>query len=146
MIERMVAESVRQQIEKSTARDETTERVIEIFDATQPTDSLTGTPPLQSRVTERSQSKESSDSRTETESSVTGTEAQAQTQDTAVAREVVTSESEEDREAIETESREERKGNTTLTMLQVGADIMIAIFMLWLLLTVGKAIKPTTKT
>lgn len=47
-------------------RDESTERVTEIFDTAQPPDSITGTPPLLSRIWEKHEIRSRSDSRVKT--------------------------------------------------------------------------------
>ena len=140
MIERMVEERFRQLLESSTTRDKATERVTEIFDTSQPIDSATGTPPLQSRITERSESRERNDTRTQNEATSTAwTEAEIGTK-TDLSATAATSENDEIREKNVTEIREERKASGTLAILEIAAGAIISLFMLWLLLTVVKAI------
>lgn len=146
MIERMVEERFRQLLESTTTKDEATERITEIFDTSQPIDSVTGTPPLQSRVTERSESREKNDTRTQNEATSTArTEADIGTK-TDLATTAATSENEEIRKKGEAKSREERKASGTLVILEIAAGAIISLFLLWLLLTVGKAIKSFSKT
>lgn len=146
MIERMVKERFRQLLESTTTKDEAAERITEIFDTSQPIDSVTGTPPLQSRVTERSESREKNDTRTQNEATSTArTEADIGTK-TDLATTAATSENEEIRKKGEARSREERKASGTLVILEIAAGAIISLFLLWLLLTVGKAIKSFSKT
>ena len=146
MIERMVEERFRQLLESTTTKDEATERITETFDTSQPIDSVTGTPPLQSRVTERSESREKSDTRTQNEATSTArTEADIGTK-ADIAATAATSENEESREKGEAKSREERKSSGTLVILEIAAGAIISLFLLWLLMTVGKAIKSFSKT
>lgn len=146
MIMRIVEDSFRQLLESTTTKEEATERITETFDTSQPIDSITGTPPLQRRVTERSESREKSDTRTHNEGTTTArTEADIGTK-TDIAQTSATMENEESREKNEAESREERKESGTLVILEIAAGVIISLFMLWLLLTVGKAIKSFSKT
>ena len=145
MIERMVEAQFRQLLESTTTKDEATERITETFDTSQPIDSVTGTPPLQSRVTERSKSREKNDTRTQNEATSTArTEADTGTK-TDLAATAATSENEESREKGQAKSREERKSSGTLVILEIAAGAIISLFMFWLLLTVGKAIKSFSK-
>ncbi len=66
--ERIMEEYFRQLRQNTTTTDEVTERITEIFDTTQPTDSLSGTPPLLSRTTERTEMRQKSENREKTES------------------------------------------------------------------------------
>ena len=67
IVERIVEEYFRRQRKNTTMTDEVTERITEIFDTSQPPDSATGTPPLLSRITEKSAAKSRSESREQTE-------------------------------------------------------------------------------
>lgn len=146
MIMRIVEDRFRQLLESTTTKDEATERITETFDTSQPIDSFTGTPPLLSRVIERSESREKNDTRTQNEATTTArTEADIGTK-TDLGQTSATLENEESREQNEAESREERKESGTLVILEIAAGIIIALFLLWLLLTVGKAIKSFSKT
>lgn len=111
-LERMVREQICRLWETTTTTDETTERVTEIFDTTQPTDSATGTPPLLSRTTEKREARKMSESREQRESTAAGTEAQTQF---AAANHTKVSASEtsaESRRENETKGKEEkRSGN-----------------------------------
>ncbi len=51
--ERLLNEWLAAWLQREETRDEATERVTEIFDTTQPPDSVTGTPPLSARIRER---------------------------------------------------------------------------------------------
>lgn len=141
MIERMVEERLRQWLESSTTKNEATVRIKETFDTSQPIDSVTGTPPLQRRVTERSESQEKNDARIQR---LATTSARIETDictETDLTTNVAVSDREDNSFDNAVINSEEQKGNKTLVFLQVAADCMIAIFMLWLLLTVGRAIK-----
>ena len=52
--ERLLNEWLAAWLQREETRDEATERVTEIFDTTQPPDSVTGTPPLSARIRELS--------------------------------------------------------------------------------------------
>lgn len=145
MIERMVEERFRQLLESTTTKDEARERITEIYDTTQPIDSATGTPPLKSRVTERSESREKNDTRQQSEASSTArTEADIGTA-SDLSKTAATSEREEQEEKAEAANREERKESGTLVVLEIAAGGVIALFLLWLLITVGRAIKSFSK-
>lgn len=107
MIEHMLEKRLHQQLENTVTKDEVTERITETFDTTQPIDSATGTPPLQSRVTERSESREKEGSRTRNEvttsASTTGVIGTA----TDLSDVVETSETEANYEKKDTECRDE---------------------------------------
>ena len=66
--ERIMEEYFRQLRQSTITTDEVTERITEIFDATQRADSTTGTPPLLIRTTERTEKRQKSESREKTES------------------------------------------------------------------------------
>ena len=125
----------------TTTTDEATERITEIFDTTQPTDSTTGEPPLLSRITEKSAAKIRSESREQTEATATESEAQTQTGAATLTRDADTSTACESREASEAKSREERSEPWWLAGLKIIGFLAAGGFMLWLLCTVGKAIK-----
>lgn len=66
--ERIMEEYFRRLRQNTTTTDEVTERITEIFDTTQRADSATGTPPLLSRTTERTEMRKKSENREKTES------------------------------------------------------------------------------
>lgn len=125
----------------TTTTDEATERITEIFDTTQPADSTTGTPPLLSRITERSAAKSRSESREQTEVTAAESEAQTQTGEATLTHDADTSTATESHEATEANSREQRSDPWWLTGLKIVGFLVAGGFMLWLLCTVGKAIK-----
>lgn len=141
MIDRMVEERFHQLLESTTTKDEETERITEIFDTSQPIDSVTGTPPLQRRVTERSESQEKNDARIQRLATASARIETDICTETDLTTNVAVSDREDNSFDNAVINSEEQKGNKTLVFLQVAADCMIAIFMLWLLLTVGRAIK-----
>lgn len=67
LVSRLFEERMNALRETTATTDEATERVTEIFDTTQPTDSVTGTPPLLSRTTERRNATSSEQTREQTE-------------------------------------------------------------------------------
>ena len=146
MIEQMVNERFRQLLESTTTTEEATERITEMFDTSQPIDSLTGTPPLQSRVTERSESQEGNNTRIQNESTSTSRAEADIGVATDLAATATTSKNEESRVKSEAESREERKARGALVILEIAAGILILLYLIWLLLTVCKAIKSFSKT
>lgn len=100
--------------EKTATTDEATERVTEIFDTTQPTDSATGTPPLLSRTTERRNATSSEQTREQSEATAkAATEADIGQNSTLDTSAQTTSE-EESREESEGETRQEKGGTNPL--------------------------------
>lgn len=96
--------------EKTATTDEATERVTEIFDTTQPTDSATGTPPLLSRTTERRNATSSEQTREQSEATAkAATEADIGQNSTLDTSAQTTSEEESDGEI-----RQEKGGTNPL--------------------------------
>lgn len=113
MVERVVEERFRRLSETATSTDEATERVTEIFDTSQPTDSATGTPPLLSRTTEKREARQTSESREQTESATTGHEEQTRTTASRLYRDNAADSENENRAALETGSKEETRGGNS---------------------------------
>lgn len=141
IVERIVEEYFRRQRKNTTTTDEVTERITEIFDTSQPPDSATGTPPLLSRITEKSAAKSRSESREQTEATTAGSTAEAQTKAATLTYEADTATASESHEATEAKSREQRSNPCWLTGLEIVGFLVAGGFILWLLCTVGKAIK-----
>ncbi len=141
MVERMVEEQLRRQRENKTTTDEATERVTEIFDTTQPPDSATGTPPLLSRITERSSVKSRSESRETTEVRATDNSVATQTGAAMLRYQTDTATASESHEANESECSETQSAPWWLAGLKIVGFLVAGGFVLWLLYTVGKAIK-----
>lgn len=125
----------------TTITDEASERVTEIFDTTQPPDSATGTPPLLSRITERSAAKSRSESRDQTEATAAESEARTRTGAATLTHDADHATTTESREATEARSRERRDDPRWLTWMKIAGFLAAGGFMLWLLRTVCKAIK-----
>jgi cobalamin biosynthesis Mg chelatase CobN len=105
--------------EKTATTDEATERVTEIFDTTQPTDSATGTPPLLSRTTERRNATSSEQTREQSEATAkAATEADIGQNSTLDTSAQTTSE-EESREESEGETRQEKGGTNPLVWVSL---------------------------
>lgn len=132
--ERIMKEYFRRLRESTTTTDKVTERITEIFDTTQPTDSSTGLPPLLSRTTERNEARQKSEIREKTEAA--GAECEAQTRsDVGKLNENVSAASLEE-DAIENESmdREEKHCGSIAGWicisfsLLVMAAVVVAVF------------------
>lgn len=137
----MVEEYMRRLRTNTTTTDETTECITEIFDTTQPPDSTTGTPPLLSRITERSAAKSRSESREQTEGITTETEVQTQTEAATLTHDADSYTATKSHEVTEAKSWEQRSNPWWLTGLKIVGFLAAGGFMLWLLCSVGKAIK-----
>lgn len=121
-LERMVEEQIRRLWENKTTTDEATERVTEIFDTTQPTDSATGTPPLLSRTTERREARQTSESREQSEATAAGTETQTRTADATLTETKVTESETESRN--ETKSKEEKQSGNTAVRIALALTVL----------------------
>lgn len=118
----MVEERIRQRWKTITTTDEATERVTEIFDTTQLTDSVTGTPPLLSRTTERRQARQASESRAQSEATAAGTETQTRTADATLTETKVTESATESRN--ETRSKEEKQSGNTAARIALALTVL----------------------
>lgn len=108
MLERVVDERFRRMSETTASADVEAERVTEMFDTALPTDSVTGTPPLLSRTTERRRERLASESRERAEAASSERQEQARTTAAKLSRE-----SGADSEAenmVESKSREVKQG------------------------------------
>lgn len=146
MIRGLLEEYISLQQEYHSTGEECMERVTETYDTSQPVDSLTGRPPLQSRVMERSESRMRGEGRSRSEGTVTGQESVQQTHEENVTHRGESSEREDSHESNETEITENRGGGVVYVLLHTAGSMMIALFIAWLLLTIGKAIKYFLKT
>lgn len=135
----MVEEQIRRLWETTTTTDETTERVTEIFDATQPTDSATGTPPLLSCTTEKREARQTSESREKSEATSAGTETQAHAAAATLTEAKGTETEAESRNESEAKSKEEKRGGNT------AARIALALIILALLTALAAYIKTRLK-
>lgn len=138
---RVLTERLNRILESRRTREEGTERVTETFDCTQPVDSLTGTPPLKSRVTEKNNSRESADTRNREESVSMGCEAEETNRKVQKAEGSDSMEREEHHSHEEVTSDERRDQSASHSLLLTLGGVMISAFFLWLLLTVGKAVR-----
>lgn len=137
MVERMVEEQIRRLWENKTTTDEATERVTEIFDTTQPTDSTTGTPPLLSRTTERREARQTSESREQTEVTKTdSTKAENNTDLILTDTELTQSELENREESdIYRADNTSIKSDALTSIIRVMLAVLLGIF-LWAVLKV----------
>lgn len=140
-VSRMMAQWRQILKESETVTEETGERVTEVFDTSLPADSMTGLPPLLSRTTERSgrQSKtqllELNDGMTNDAISAAGTSEVTEGY-------TMTNRTHSTDDSVEyTENREENKTPVVMTIARLCAGGAIALFMLWLLMTVTGTIK-----
>ena len=101
--ERLLNEWLAAWLQREETRDEATERVTEIFDTTQPPDSVTGTPPLSARIRERHETRSQSDSRAKVETAKTEAETSGES---------------------EAESREEKGGNKALVWVSIALSLL----------------------
>lgn len=127
MVERMVEEQIRRLWENKTTTDEATERITEIFDTTQPTDSATGTPPLLSRTTERREARQTSESREQTEATKTDSTKAENNTDLILAETALTQSEHENRK----ESDISRVDNTSIKSdaLTIIIRVMLAVLL-----------------
>ena len=114
--ERLLNELLTAWLQRVETRDEATERVTEIFDTSQPSDSTTGTPPLSARIRERHEARSRSDSRAKVEAAKSDSTAT----DTA---EATQTEAETSGES-ETKSREEKGGNKALVWVSIALSLL----------------------
>ena len=137
----MIEERLRELRQTKSRSDETVERVVEIFDTTQPTDTATGTPPLLSRTKERLRTQNQTDSREQTEAIATG-HAKADIDSHKTEEAQSSRESNEQRQAaIDEKSREEKGRSWWVVALATLGAAAITGFLVWLVFTVIKAIK-----
>lgn len=127
MVERMVEEQIRRLWENKTTTDEATERITEIFDTTQPTDSATRTPPLLSRTTERREARQTSESREQTEATKTDSTKAENNTDLILAETALTQSEHENRK----ESDISRVDNTSIKSdaLTIIIRVMLAVLL-----------------
>lgn len=119
LVSRLFEERMNALRETTATTDEATERVTEIFDTTQPTDSVTGTPPLLSRTTERRNATSSEQTREQTEATAKeATEADIG-QAATLAAEAQTTSNEESRAESEGEIRQEKGGTNPLVWVSL---------------------------
>ena len=137
----MIEERLRELRQTTSRSDETVERVVEIFDTSQPTDTATGTPPLLSRTKERRSTQNQTDSREQTEATATGhIVADIDSHKTEEAE--ASRESNEQRQtATDEKSREEKGRSWWVVVLATLGATAITGFLVWLVFTVIKAIK-----
>ncbi len=121
--ERILSEWLTAWLQRVKSRDETTERVTEIFDTTQPPDS-TGTPPLSARIRERHEAKSRSDSRAKVESN--GSDSAASERGTHSRNEtaIQTETEAETSGESKTESREEKGTGKTLVRVSIALSLL----------------------
>lgn len=119
LVTRLFEERMNALREKNSTTDEATERVTEVFDTSQPTDSATGTPPLLSRTTERRNATSSEHTRehskTTAKAAIEADIGQNSTLDTSAQ---ITSE-EESREESDGEIRQEKGGTNPLVWVSL---------------------------
>lgn len=121
-------------------RDESTERVTEIYDTKQPTDSSTGTPPLSARIRERHESKSRSDSRAKVEAAKSDS-ASADIRATVTADDNTTTKRNATASGNSMTRSSEKRGTPVGTAIAgILAGLIMACFFLWLSATVVKAI------
>ena len=123
-VERMVEEHIRRLWEHRSTTDEATERVTEIFDTSQPTDSTTGTPPLLSRTTERREARQTNESREQTETAATDSASVFQTAATTLGHDSETSLEAENRQESEARSKEEKRSSNTLAWIAISLALL----------------------
>lgn len=127
-------------LQRVETRDESTERVTEIFDTAQPPDSATGTPPLMSRIRERHEARSRSDSRAKTALAKCDS-ASADIRTTVTADDNTTTKSNATASGNSmTQSREKRGTPVGTAIAGILAGLIMACFFLWLSATVVKAI------
>lgn len=125
LVNRLFEERMNALRETTATTDEATERVTEIFDTTQPIDSVTGTPPLLSRTTERRNATSSEQTREQTEATAKeATEADIG-QATTLAAEEQTASNEESRAESEGEIRQEKGGTNPLVWVSLTLLIVV---------------------
>lgn len=123
-VERIVEEQLRRLWESRSTTDEVTERVTEIFDTSQPTDSTTGTPPLLSRTTERWEARQTNECREQTEAVATDSASVFQTAATTLGHDSATSLEAENREESEARSKEEKRNGNTLAWIVISLALL----------------------
>lgn len=123
-LERMVEERIRQRWKTISTTDEATERVTEIFDTTQPTDSATGTPPLLCRTTERREARQTSESREQSETTAAGTETLTLNTAETLAETKVTESEDESRNETESKSQEEKRSGNTAARIALALTVL----------------------
>lgn len=122
--ERLLNEWLAAWLQREETRDEATERVTEIFDTTQPPDSVTGTPPLSARIRERHETRSQSDSRAKVEtakSDSTATECEAHSRTDEATQTDIEAETSGESEA---ESREEKGADKTLVWVSIALSLV----------------------
>ena len=128
MIERMVSEQLSRFLENRRTREEDSERVTEIFDSTQPVDSLTGTPPLKGRVTERSNRRESDDTKNREESVSMDYGSEEFNRNVRITEDSGSMESEESYSDEEMNSDEQRGISASHYLILTLGGVMISVF------------------
>ena len=109
--ERLLNEWLAAWLQREETRDEATERVTEIFDTTQPPDSVTGTPPLSAHIRERH----------ETRSDSTATDCEAHSRTDEATQTDIEAETSGESEA---ESREEKGADKTLVWVSIALSLV----------------------
>lgn len=127
-------------LQRVETRDESTERVTEIYDTKQPTDSTTGTPPLSARIRERHESKSRSDSRAKVEAAKSDSASADIKTATAIDNKTVAENNTEASGNNVTKNREKRGTPVGTAIAGILAGLIMACFFLWLSATVVKAI------
>lgn len=138
---RIVDEHLRQERESAGRRDEATERITEIYDTRQRSDSATGLPPLLSRTTERSLATSLSTSRERSEATTHGYESESRMTEATQTREADTATESARHETADSDSREERGVKWWLTGLAyLGAFVLLGI-LIWVVCIIWRIIK-----
>lgn len=119
LVSRLFEERMNALRETTATTDEATERVTEIFDTTQPTDSVTGAPPLLSRTTERRNATSHEQTREQSETATKETTEADIGQATTLADEAQTTSNEESRAESEGEIRQEKGGTNPLVWVSL---------------------------
>ena len=131
-INRIVEEQLRTVMKSVSATDEETERITEIFDTSQPTDSATGTPPLLGRIHERRNVSKRNETMERTEASGTATETQSVNDTTITESGHKETLEEESHEKTDAEIREKKQAPGYLTALKLICFLTVFIFFWWL--------------
>lgn len=134
-------EHLRQERESAGRRDEATERIIEIYDTRQRSDSATGLPPLLSRTTERSLATSLSSSRERSEATATGVESERRMTEATQTREADTATESARHETADSDNREDWGATWWLTGLAyLGAFALLGI-LIWVVCIIWRIIK-----
>lgn len=122
--ERILNEWLTAWLQMVESREEATERVTEIYDTSQPTDSVTGTPPLMSRIRERHEATSRSESRAMAEAAKSDSTAATGTSTATLAKTTEARIETETAGETRTESREEKGRGKSLVWVSVALSLL----------------------